>query len=74
MPLSTTRLGVPPWLDLVKNKAQKYSFPQRISCNINMGPVATVCQNAPEKLSSVSRACINSKEDPPKMLINWPLV
>lgn len=70
IPCSTTRRDVPPLLDLIKNNAPKYSFPQRISCNINVEPVATVCQSAPQKPTSVSRACINSEENPAKMLIN----
>jgi len=67
IPCTTTHLDVPPSFDLGKNNSQNNSFPERISCNINMGPVATVCKSAPEKPTSVSRACINSEETPPKM-------
>jgi len=70
IPCSTSRLEVPPLLDLIKHNARNYTVPQRISCNINTGPVRTAYQSMPETPSSVSRAFNDWTEDLPKMSTN----
>jgi len=67
---SSTRLEVPPLLDLIKNNAQNYTVPQRISCNINMGPVPTAFQSAPETPATVPRSFNDFKESLPKIVTN----
>merc|ERR1719419_2182536 len=70
IPCSTTRLEVPPLLDLIKHNAQNYTVPQRISCNINMGPVHTACRSGPGTPASVSRAFNDTLDNLPKLSIN----
>jgi len=70
LPCSTSRLEIPPLLDLIKHNAQNYTVPQRISCNINMDPLRTSFQNMPETPSAVSRAFNDSMANFSKLSIN----
>jgi len=69
---SSTRLEVPPLLDLIKNNTQKYTVPQRISCNINIGPDPTAFQSTPETpaAAAVPWAFSDLKESLPKIVTN----